>query len=85
MKGELFYVRILHDIRTFGYLIPQQKGRQAVSISLLERRRMLGSDYGIAVWKMDPIIRSLPRHELYRIMEGKDKATADVLHIRDTR
>ncbi len=81
----LFYVRIMHDTRTFGYIVRHPFGRQAVTVSLLERKRMLRNDWGIAVWKIDGMMLEQPKHTVYRLMELKDKADADVFHILDTR
>lgn len=81
---ELFYVRVLHDTRTFGYLIPYVQGVSATHASLVERKRMLGTDWGLAVWKIDTGRLGLSKSEIYQMMEKKDKADADVLHIRGT-
>lgn len=81
----LFYVRIMHDTRTFGYIVRHPFGRQSVTVSLLERKRMLGHDWGIAVWKIEGMMRSQPQNMIYRLMELKDKADADVFYVRDTR
>ena len=81
-----FYVRILLSRqRTIGYMLKVHAARTSLSVSLVERKRLLKSDGGIGVWVIPDWMLTEPQHENLYAMESKHIKSADILFLKDAR